>query len=290
MRQIATWLLVLVLTLAPRALLHADVRSKAIQEAAEFVFKKFGKEVAHESVESLAKQLQRQVAAHGDDVLQAVRRVGPKAMTTASAAGKEAGLAYRMMARHGEPAVEWIVKRPSAMRLVSRLGDDAAEVLVKHPGGIAEPLVEKFGAPAVNALKQVGPQNSRRLAMMLDDGSLTAIGRTPELLGVVGKYGDRAADFIWRNKGALAVSTALAAFLMDPKPFLDGAASLLDIAGETVVKPLVETPGRILSSVAQNVSWDLWLAGGGALLAAWWLYRSWRRRPAVHSTATPPQP
>lgn len=280
MNRTATWVLALVIILAPATFVHGDVKSVAVREAAEFVFKKFGKEVANESVESLAKQLEKLVATHGDEVLLAVRRVGPKAMTAASGAGKEAGLAYRMMARHGEPALAWISTRPTALRLVANLGDEAGEVLVKHPG-IAEPLLEKFGSSAVGALKQVSPQNSRRLAMMLDDGSLAAVGRTPELLNVIGKYGDRAADFIWRNKGALAVSSALTAFLIDPQPFLDGTANLLDFAGQNVVKPLVETPGRILASAAQYVSWDLWLACGGGLIVAWWLWRSWRRRPAA---------
>ena len=35
-------------------------------------------------------------------------------------------------------------------------------------------------------------------------GELAAIGRTPELLGVIAKYGDPAMDFIWRNKVVLA--------------------------------------------------------------------------------------
>ena len=91
------------------------------------------------------------------------------------------------------------------MKLVLRHGDGAAAVLAKHSGGIAEPVVEQFGAGAVRALEATAPQGGRRLAMMMADGDLAKIGRTEELLAVVAKYGDPAMDFIWRNKGSLAV-------------------------------------------------------------------------------------
>ncbi|HMP04355.1 MAG TPA: hypothetical protein PKD86_03565 [Gemmatales bacterium] len=258
--------------------LLADVRSAAAREAAEYVMRKFGREVTQETVETLAKRLEKLAVTHGDEVFQAARKVGPRALTVAESAGKEATMAYRLMAKHGDAAVAWVVSRPSAMRLVARFGEEAGEVMVKHPG-IAEPMIEALGKPAVTALREVGPQNARRLAMLVEDGSLAAIGRSPEVLGVVGRYGDRAMDFIWRNKGSLTVATALTAFLVSPEPFIDGAKNLADVAGQSVVRPLVETPGRVLGAIATTIPWYGWVASLGGLGGLWLLLRQRRRRP-----------
>src|SRR5438270_311241 len=84
----------------------------------------------------------------------------------------------------------------------------AAEAMLKHKS-LAEPLIAKFEMPAARAMDVLSGQNARRLAMMADDGELAALGQTPALLETVAKYGDRAMDFVWRNKGSLAVGAAL---------------------------------------------------------------------------------
>jgi hypothetical protein len=65
--------------------------------------------------------------------------------------------------------------------------------------------------------------------MMAEGGELAALGRSPEIMDVIARYGAPAMDFIWRNKGPLAVGTALTAltaFLANPKPFIDGTSQL----------------------------------------------------------------
>jgi hypothetical protein len=88
------------------------------------------------------------------------------------------------------------------------------------------------------------------------------------LLDVIAKYGDRAAEFVWENKGALAVGTALVAFLAEPEAFLNGTKELAKVAGETAAKPLAE-------GVARGTNWTpvvllaaLTVIGFGLLLAA----------------------
>ncbi|MFM8402757.1 MAG: hypothetical protein ACKOAH_33435, partial [Pirellula sp.] len=72
-----------------------------------------------------------------------------------------------------------------------------------------------------------------------------------DLLGVVGRYGDRAMDFIWRNKLTLAGGTALAAFVANPEPFLDGTRELVeksvDSLASNVGKPIAEQMGTARS-------------------------------------------
>src|SRR6185503_5178963 len=97
----------------------------------------------------------------------------------------------------------------------------------------------------------VGPPNARRLAIMVQGGELARIGRAGELLEVIGRYGDRAMEFIWRHKGALAVSVVLA-FLADPGPFLDGARDLAAVAAEAAARPVLSIPGRIASEMMRR--------------------------------------
>ena len=219
------------------------------QETAEFVLKKFGKKRFSPRGRRLsAKRITSSALRHGDDVIGAVRRVGPSALSLADEAGEQAPKILRLLSKHGDDAAVWVARRPAGMKLMSQYGDDAAEVLIKHKG-LAEPVLEQFGGPAVNALGAIGPRGGRRLAMMAEGGELATIGRTPELMQVITRHGDAAMDFIWRNKGALAVGTTLTTFLAKPEAFIDGSNQLVGTIGDVAVKPLVQETGRALSSL-----------------------------------------
>jgi hypothetical protein len=218
----------------------ADARSKAATEAAEYVLQKFGRKAVSGGVTALSRQIELSAAKHGPAVLGAVRRIGPRALPLCERAGAHGSKAARILSSHGEAGAVWVVSRPGAMKIVATHGEGAAVALVKH-AGLAEPVIGKFGAPAIRALEKVGPQGGRRLAMLAADGHLAKIGRTPELLEVIAKYGERAASFIWANKGALMTAAALSAFLADPEKFLDGAAKITGAVGDAVVKPALES-------------------------------------------------
>src|SRR5262249_29158242 len=145
----------------------------------------------------------------------------------------------------------------AAMRLVARHGDEAAAVLIKHAGGIAEPMLERYGVRAVRALEATGSQGGRRLAMMTADGELARIGRTEEVLEVIAKYGDRATNYIWNNKGALAVGATLVAFLAKPEAFLNTAEKVSGTVAESAVRPLAEVPGTAVKGVVQGTNWTV---------------------------------
>jgi hypothetical protein len=231
---------------------HAGLPSKVLQETTEFLVKKFGREVAEEGAERLTGRLAVAVARHGDDVVSAVRKVGPKAIGLVDEAGENAPTVIRLLNRYGDDAAR-VLSRPKGLALVSRFGDDAAAVMVRHQG-VAEPVLERLGQPAIQALGAVGPQSGRRLAMMA--GDFAAGDRAPELLGVVARYGDRAMDFIWEHKVTLAGTAALAAFLSDPEPYLNGTA---DIA-----KAGMEAVSQIADSVAENAVKPAVIAAGNA--------------------------
>ena len=246
---------------------RADLRSKAAREAAEYVLKKFGVTAVREGTETLAERIAVAAARHGDDAIAAVRKVGPKALSLADDAGEQAPKVLRLLSKHGEDAAVWVVRRPGGMELLSRFGDDAAEVLIKHKG-LAEPLLERVGGPAVKALGAVGPQGGRRLAMMAQGGELAAIGRGPELMQVIARHGDPAMDFIWRNKGPLAVGTTLAAFLAEPEAFLDGTNRLAGTVAENAVRPVVQETAKAFSWLLQAATTLALLGSAGGVFLA----------------------
>jgi hypothetical protein len=253
-RSLAMLGLSLAVLAASQPPVRADGKSRMAAEAAEYVLKRFGRQAVRESTEVFARKIEAAAARHGNEVFDAVRRVGPRALPLAEEAGSHATQAVKAMARHGEAGAAWIAARPRALNLVARHGDEAAAVLVRHTGGIAEPVIESFGSPAVRALAATGPRGGRRVAMMMADGELAAIGRTPELFEVIAKHGDAAADFVWRNKGALAVGATLTAFLANPQPFLDGAQSVTETVAVQALAPAIE---KGTQEVAQRTNWTL---------------------------------
>jgi hypothetical protein len=248
-------LIVLGLSLFWPGTTFGSAKAKAAREAAEYLMRKFGKEAAEEGVEKLTLRLEKAAAKYGDEVFDATRKVGPRALRLLDDAAEHAPEAARLLSRYGDEAV-YLASRKTGLALVKRFGDDAAESIIKH-GEIAEPLLTNFGAPAARALKTVGSRNARRIAMMAKDGDFAKIGRTEELLNVVEKYGDKAADFIWRHKGSLAVAAVLTGFLADPKPFIEGTKDLVEIVGETAVQPLAEAPKELATEAAKRTNWTV---------------------------------
>lgn len=254
----------------------ADVKTAAVRETIEYVTKTFSKEAAEEGTELMGRKIEQLAVKHGDDGLATVRKVGPQALGLAEKAGVHGDVAVRAMARYGDDGAEWIAKRPKNLELASRYGDDAVEALVKHKE-VAEPLVQELGEQGAKALAKIGPQQGRQLAMLAVDPSTAAMARNPQLLDVVARYGDAGMNFIWKHKGALAVSATLAAFLADPQPFIDGTADLAQIAGENLVKPLA-------TGIGQRADWTvlgICLVSALALLAvlrSYWRHREEARR------------
>ncbi len=244
-RLMSAVILGLMLRSAPAV--RADGKSQAAKEVAEYVLERFGRQVVREGTDALARRIEVAAARHGSEVFEAVRKVGPRALPLVEEAGVHGRQAARIMAQHGERGATWVVSRPQAMKLVLEHGEEAASVFVKHAGGIAEPVVARYGARAVRALEATGPQGGRRLAMMMSDGELAKVGRAEELLEVISKHGDPAMDFIWRNKGILAGGATLTAFLANPEPFLNGARGITQVATDGVVKPVVSGLVTLLS-------------------------------------------
>lgn len=235
---------------------QAGIKSEALESAVRYVMKQFDKEVVKELGEGgaavLARKTEELATRYGErEALDAVQKVGPRVFRLVDGAGTEGGReALRVLARKGEEGV-WVVTRRESLDLAKRYGDDAADAMIKHKE-IAEPLIAVHGKSAASALTALEGKSARQLAMMEEAGELARLGQTDKVLETVGKYGDGAMNFIWRNKGALATAAALTAFLADPQPFIDGTRQLAEVTGDALVKPLAQTVG---AGVAHRANW-----------------------------------
>jgi hypothetical protein len=242
---------------------RAGEPTQAAREAAEYVMKKFESEAAQEGVEVLARRFSDAAARHGDEVYEAVRQVGPRAVTIAEQTGEHAPQALKLMARRGNDAAK-VLSGPTGRGLFAKYGDDAVEVMIRHSEEVVVPVAQAYDQVGLDALKAVNQGvNGRRVAMLASEELREKIPpeQKRELLKVVGRYGDRAMEFIWKNKGPLATAAVLLAFVHDPEPFINGTRDLASVAtdgvvklaggaADAVVKPLV-------SEVAQRTNWTL---------------------------------
>jgi hypothetical protein len=249
----------LIAALAWSSAAQADLKTKAIRGVAQAVARRVGKEAAKEGAASLGARIEALAARHGEETITAVDKIGPAAIPILEQAGEHAPQAARLLARYGEKGLA-LVCRPRSLALVARYGDEAAQVMLKHPG-VAEALLEAYGRPAMKALQSLGGRQGRSLARLWEQGGLRAIGRTKELLALIGRYGDPAMEFIWKHKGSLTVATVLAAFLADPEPFINGAKDLGKVAVEQMagaaVRPLAKGAGQVAQKAARGMNWVL---------------------------------
>lgn len=251
---------------APGSAARADVVSKAIREAVEFTARKFSREVAEEGVERLAAKMSALAARHSDDVVvQAFKRVGPRAGKLVSEAGEHGDDLLRLLARHGDAAIP-LATRKTSLGLVREFGEEAGEACVRH-GTIAEPVIGQFGAAGAKALTKVSDRSARQLAMLAKEGTLK-----PEMIDVVIRHGDKACAFLWKNKGTIAGGAVLASFLANPEPFLDSAETLATKTLDVSVKPLA-------AEAATRINWTAIVLVGMAGLGV----RHWARKKRAAS-------
>jgi hypothetical protein len=244
----AAWLLVLSL-LVPQ--------SAAVRKLAREVVEGFGRE----ALERAEPRVIRLLETLGDDAAKVLRRTGPAGVGLLERHGAPA---LGLLVRYGDDAFRILTHEgEAALAAVARHGDAAMRLMIRHPG-VGRTLLEEFGEGAGRlALGDEGAVALARLA-----APIRSSGRGAEILGVVERFGDRACAFLWRNKGAVFGAAALAAFLADPKPYLDGVKTL-------VTEPLAAGARE----AAARADWTSILAVGlvGASLLLGWRWS--RARP-----------
>ncbi len=202
----------------------AGLLTTTAREVGDAVFSKFGKGAAGNTADEIASATTNAVARHGNDAVPLLRKSGHAGFQALEVAGDKAPEVIKLYAKRGDEAL-WVISEPKRLAIFIKHGDSAADALIKHPG-LADSLVERFGGDAATALTAISKPSAQRLGMVAEEGLLNASARSPELLPVIRMYGDSAMEFIWKNKGALAVASVLGTFLADPKVYISGAKEL----------------------------------------------------------------
>jgi hypothetical protein len=161
------------------------------------------------------------------------------------------------------------VEGESAVAAMAKYGDEAVELMIRHPG-VGRDLLAQFGGQVLRrSLTTESVVTLNRLAE-----PIRASGRSAEILAVVEKFGDRACDFLWRNKGTIFAGAVLASFLHDPQPYIDGVKQLA-----------VDPASRIAHDAAAGTNWTLVFIVGILVVSAWlgirWTWAARRSRVYV---------
>lgn len=217
------------------------------------------KAVAREVVEALEPRVAKVVEAYGDDAARALRAGGAAALPALEAHGPAA---LRFFARFGDDGARLLAAEgDGVVKLFAQHGDEAVTFMLKHPG-VGRDLVQAFGAGAARAEISTG---SVVLLNRLGE-PIRASGRAAELFAVIERFGDGACNFLWRNKGVVFGAALMAAFLADPKPYIDGVKELI-----------VEPAASAARDVAARTQWTWVFSAMGVALVAWAAWRLRRR-------------
>jgi hypothetical protein len=236
-------------------------QSAAARRVAREVVESFGRE----AVEAAEPRVARLVEAYGEEAVTVLRKVGPSGVQAMERFGAPS---LKILARWGDDGVRLLaVEGESAVAAMAKYGDEAVELMIRHPG-VGRDLLAQFGAQALRRpLTTESVVTLNRLAE-----PIRASGRSAEILAVVEKFGDRACDFLWRNKGTIFLTAVLTAFLNDPQPYLDGVKQL-------VVQPATQ----VAHDAAARTNWTLVVIVTILLVAGWlgirWSWSARQSRP-----------
>ncbi|HVE38723.1 MAG TPA: hypothetical protein VNM14_02475 [Planctomycetota bacterium] len=236
-------------------------QSAAARRVAREVVESFGRE----AVEAAEPRVARLVEAYGEEAVSVLRKVGPSGVQAMERFGAPS---LKILARWGDDGVRLLaVEGESAVAAMAKYGDEAVELMIRHPG-VGRDLLAQFGGQVLRrSLTTDSVVTLNRLAE-----PIRASGRSAEILAVVEKFGDRACEFLWRNKGTIFLAAVLTAFLNDPQPYLDGVKQL-------VVQPATQ----VAHDAASRTNWTLVVLVTTLFIATWlglrWSWAARRSRP-----------
>ncbi len=78
-------------------------------------------------------------------------------------------------------------------------------------------------------------------------------------------------EFVWKNKGALLFGTALAAFLANPEPFIDGTKDLATVAANVALEPLAK-------EIGSRTNWTVTIFALASACLAYMAFKQWIRK------------
>ncbi len=255
------------------ALAQEAIVAEGVEDIVSTVVRSFGTEVAEDGgTAALRASMSECAERYGVAATKQVfETVGPEAgvlLRQVGPAGED--MAFALLRQNGEQAVR-VLADSTSRELVEKYGVEAGDAMIAHPG-VAEDVIAREGAPAIQAMNKLDNPDAIRLARLSKEGLLDQAGDSKGLLGVVGKYGNRAVEYIGQHKAALITAAGCAAFVAHPKVFLDAAGK---VAGGVVR----EVARLIISRLPWKMITAIVLTGIGL----WWfgprlVARLWRAR------------
>ncbi len=245
-----------------------EAQSAAARKVAREIAEAFGRE----ALERAEPRIARLVEEFGDDAARAIRRAGPAAVPILE---KHGAAGVKVLGKWGDDGLRLLTAEgDEAVQALGRHGDGAVELMVRHPG-VGRDLLRHFGADALRAqVSTEGVVILNRLAEPIKAGR-----RAGEIFRVIERFGDRACQFLWRNKGTVFAAALLAAFLADPQPYIDGLRELV-----------VEPAATAAREAARRTDWTPVALAVVILGMAPWLLRSLlraARRPRAPAASAP---
>lgn len=230
---------------------------RAARELAEELAEQAGKKAGRGFVETASVELGRIAGTCGDESFDVIRKHGIAAYRVFQKAGDDAGpYLTRAIRVHGDAALR--VGQTAAGRTILREGSDAAIRAVARHGDAAIPLIRQYGDDAAEAFGNLSGLNGRRL-IQAGEERLWTKEQLQALLEPIRMRGDRAMDFIWKNRRVLAGGVLLAAFVANPDPYLNGARKL-------VADPIARIASGALGRIVDAIHWNLWFGAAALLL------------------------
>jgi hypothetical protein len=243
----------------------ASVAGKGSREVAEIVLKNGGREITEEALEKTTLQLSRVVEKCGQEALPVCKKYGPKALRVLYDAGDDGGTyLVKAIDQYGDDAI-----RAGATRLgrsVIREGNELGIRNVARFNDQIVPLMRRYGSSADRAFAALTETRDAQRLLLLEAEKIIPSIKFGELLDVVGKYGQKGLDFIWKNKGPLAVLDVLVTFLKDPEAYINGVK---DLVTAVVVGP--DGKGGVVNAVTQAIPWSTLIIGGLLFFAVKWV-------------------
>ena len=218
-------------------------QSAVARRAAREVVETFGRE----AVEAAEPRVARLIEAYGEEAGVVLRKVGPSGVSAMERFGAP-GL--KILSKFGDDGLRLLsVEGEAAVASMARYGEEAVELMIRHPG-VGRDLLAQFGAQAARA----NLTTDSVVALNRLSGPIKESGRAAEIFAVVEKFGDRACDFLWRNRGTIFLGAVLTAFLRDPQPYLDGVKQLVVSPASEIAKDASSrTNWTVLGAVAMLI-------------------------------------
>lgn len=248
--------------------------AKGLRELAEAIAEQAGKKGSKEVVEQTTKELADISAKYGDEGLIAVDQYGASALRVMKNAGQDAGeYLPKAINRYGSDALR-LAESPAG-RQVLREGNEAViKAVAKHTES-ALPMIREVGESAARALDSVDSKNGRRLLQMHGENVFKEAD-FDQVVSLIGKYGDRMCEFIYKHRKVLGGAGALAIVAANAEKVIDGTFDL--------GKELGKEAGGVAKHAIDKINLNLWIGVALCLISVSWLIK---RRMSLASGKEP---